>query len=259
MLFLIPIAFVSGALTVFSPCVLPLLPIVLASGIDGNVARIRGTIMGLILSFTLTSLLLAIVVRLFHIPADAVRLGAVILLVMLGFSLVFPHLWEIGQCFIEKYWNVKPIQQEGNGFASGLITGGSLGIVWTPCVGPVVATVATLAALNSFSFISILILLSYATGIGIPLYYIAKGGREVTQKLTFFKKRNQNARRIFGIIILLTALIIYFGVDRSLQAWTLQVLPSSWTSLAGTFEDALQVNPVLEQLQNTEHTVKQQK
>jgi len=63
MYLLIPIAFLSGILTVFSPCVLPILPIILSSGIDGDTNRIKGVIVGLVMSFTAASLLLATAVR----------------------------------------------------------------------------------------------------------------------------------------------------------------------------------------------------
>jgi cytochrome c biogenesis protein CcdA len=248
MYLLLPIAFISGILTVFSPCVLPILPIVLASGIDGRIQRVRGIITGLVISFTIASLLLATIVRLLHIPADNIRFGAVILLIILGLSMVFPKLWKNTQVFIEKYWKAKPIQQQGNGFGSGFLAGVSLGIVWTPCIGPVVATVATLAALDSFSLISVLIIFFYALGTGVPLYLIAKGGRKVTQKLTFFKQNNEQVRSIFGSVILITAVMIYFSIDRIVQAWTLSVLPTSWTLLASTFENSLHVTNILRQL-----------
>ena len=80
------------------------------------------------------------------------------------------------------------------------------------------------------------------------MYLIAKGGRNVTQKLTFFKENHEQVRRIFGNVIFLTALSIYIGADKALQAWTLQVLPSAWTQLAGNFEQWLHVTPLLRQL-----------
>ncbi len=88
MYLLLPIAFVSGVLTVFSPCVLPLLPIILASGIDGRISKIRGIIIGLVMSFTIASLLLTALVRLLNISADAVRL---IELFRHGPSMCCPH------------------------------------------------------------------------------------------------------------------------------------------------------------------------
>ena len=248
MLFLIPIAFISGVLTVFSPCVLPILPIILASGIDGNTRRIKGMIAGLVVSFTIASLLLATVVRVLGIPADTVRLFAVGLLIVFGLSLVLPKLWERAQAWIEKYWRFQPSQNKNSGFGGGFITGVSLGIVWTPCIGPVVAAVATLAAVSSFSLSAVFIALAYAIGTGVPLYFIAKGGSAVSQKLTFFKKENQKIRQLFGLIILATALFIWTGADRTLQAWTLSNLPESWTQITTTFEKRVNVDSELAKL-----------
>ena len=256
MFLLIPIAFISGVLTVFSPCVLPILPIILASGIDGKIWRIRGIITGLVLSFTIASLLLATIVRVFGVPVDVIRNFAVVLLIIFGLSMVFPVIWEKVQVFIERYWRVQPAQTQGNGFGGGFITGVSLGIVWTPCIGPVVAAVATLAAVNSFSFMTVAVSFAFALGTGIPLYFIAKGGSRITSKLGFVKQNNQKMRQIFGVIILATALFIWMGADRALQAWTLSHLPESWTQLASTFESQLNVDESLKKLRSDESVEK---
>jgi len=245
MFLLIPIAFISGILTVFSPCVLPILPAVLASGIDGNTRRIKGVIMGLVISFTIASLLLATMVRVLGIPADIVRAMAVVLLVIFGISLVFPVIWEKAQIWIERYWHFQPIQNQNSGFWGGFLTGTSLGIVWTPCIGPVVAAMATLAAVSSFSITMVLIVFAYALGTGIPLYFIARGGSAVSQKLNFFKTESQKIRQIFGLIILATALFIWTGADKVLQAWTLSTLPASWTQIATNFESRFKINDQL--------------
>ncbi len=248
MFLLIPIAFISGILTSFSPCVLPILPAVLASGIDGNTRRIKGVILGLVISFTIASLLLATIVRVLGIPADTVRALAVVLLVIFGISLVFPVIWEKVQIWIERHWHFQPVQNQNSGFWGGFLTGTSLGIVWTPCIGPVVAAMATLAAVSSFSLSMIAVVLAYAIGAGIPLYFIARGGSAASQKLAFLKTENQKIRQVFGIIILATALFIWTGLDRVLQGWTLANLPQSWTQIATTFESSVKVDTQLREL-----------
>jgi thiol:disulfide interchange protein len=122
--------------------------------------------------------------------------------------------------------------------------------VWTPCIGPVVAAVATLAAVSSFSVNAVFIALAYALGTGMPLYYIAKGGSKVSSKLRFIKSENQKIRQIFGLLILVTALFIWSGTDRKLQAWTLENLPESWTNITTTFESRFKLDTQLEQLMN---------
>ena len=249
---LVLVAFLSGILTVFSPCVLPILPVILASGIDGNRQRIRGVIAGLVVSFTVASLLLATIVRVFGVPADIVRLVAVGLLGVFGISLIFPQLWEMAQAWIEKYWRFQPKANTSSGFTGGFITGVSLGIVWTPCIGPVVAAVATLAAVSSFSITAVFIALAYALGTAVPLYLIATGSSKVTQKLSFVKNENTKIRQIFGLIIIATALLIWSGADRMFQAWTLQNLPESWTQITTVFEEQLVSDEEIDSLRETQ-------
>lgn len=249
MMILIIVAFISGILTTLTPCVLPILPVVLSSGIDGNKKRIKGFILGLIFSFVIISLSLATIVRVFGVPADIVRLFAVWLLIFFGISLVFPIIWEKVQLWIERYWRFQPVQKEGSGFGGGFITGISLGIVWTPCIGPIIATVATLAAVGSFSISMIFILLAYGVGAGIALYYIALGGSAISQKLTFIKNKNKEIRQILGIIILATALFIWSGTDRLFQAWTLSNLPDFWTQLPTKFEESINVDSEINRTQ----------
>ncbi|PJA55388.1 hypothetical protein CO165_03830 [Candidatus Roizmanbacteria bacterium CG_4_9_14_3_um_filter_33_18] len=248
MFLLIPIAFLSGVLTVFSPCVLPILPIILTSGIDGKISRIRGVITGLVVSFTIVSLLLATIVKALGIPVDTIRNFAIILLVIFGLSMIFPVIWEKVQIFIEQHWKMKLIKHYNDGFEGGFLTGVSLGIIWTPCIGPVIATVSTLAATNSFSVWTVVIAFAFALGTGVPLYFIARGGRTITSKLTVVKKNNQLIRQIFGVIIIATALFIWSGGDRTLQSWTLAHLPLSWTQLATTFENKININQALQKL-----------
>jgi cytochrome c biogenesis protein CcdA len=248
MFILLPIAFVSGLLTVFSPCVLPILPIILASGIDGKTKRIKGIITGLVVSFTLASLLLVTFVRMFGISADLIRDMAVFLLLIIGLNLVFPELWTKIQRNIEKYWRIQPVQKVDDTFLGGFATGVSLGIVWTPCVGPVLATVATLSATQTVTMSTFFITLSYAFGVSAPLYFIAKSGTSLSNRLGFVKKHNQNIRQMFGIVILFTALAMVSGFDRSLQAWTLNALPQSWTQIGTEFESKLNVNQLLKSI-----------
>lgn len=251
MFILIPIAFISGLLTVFSPCVLPILPIILASGIGGSKMRMSGTITGLVLSFTIASLLLATIVKVFGIPSDIIRNIAVLLLIIFGIPLVFPEFGQKVQVILERYWHFQPLHAKSQDFMGGLVTGISLGIVWTPCVGPILGAVATFAALNSLSLTTLIITFSYALGVGIPLYYISKGGNSILGSLGVIKTNNQNLRQTFGAIILLTALLIYSGTDKAIQAWTLRHLPSSWTQITTTFETRFDVHTMLDSLRRT--------
>lgn len=250
MLVLVPVAFLSGVLSVFSPCVLPILPVILSSGIDGRMERVRGVIFGLMVSFSVASLLLATAVRALGIPADAFRNFAVVLLVIFGLNMVFPLVLERVQIFFERRWKFTPVKNQNNSFGGGFLTGASLGIVWTPCIGPVLAAVATLAAVNSFSIAIVFIAFAYTLGIGFPLYYIAKGGSGVGVRLGIFRQNSVKMRQVFGVIILLSALFISTGADRAVQSWMLLRFPQSWTRLSPMFEEKINVTKLLQELRS---------
>ena len=78
----------------------------------------------------------------------------------------------------------------------------------------------------------------------------------MSQKLSFVKKENQKIRQIFGLIILATALFIWSGTDRALQAWTLNNLPESWTQITTTFENSVNVDSQLEKLKGNNQVTK---
>lgn len=243
MLTLLPVAFLSGILTVFSPCVLPILPIILSSGLDGNKSRVRGVIIGLILSFSVAALFLSAIVTLLGFSADSLRTLAAFLLFIIGISILFP-IWEKLQFYIERLFSKFPTTTRP-GFFGGFLTGVGLGLVWTPCVGPIVAAISTLAAVNKISLASVALVLAYAIGVGVPLWLIATQGSRFTSKLNFVKQNPVLVRQIFGIILMLTSIFVYFGYEKRLQVWFLDNLPEKWVTVATLVETKFGAQDVL--------------
>jgi cytochrome c biogenesis protein CcdA len=177
MAILLAFSLLAGAVTVLSPCILPVLPIVLSSSASSGKRRPLGVILGLIISFSLFTLLITKIVSLLGLSASTLRIIAVSVIGILGLSMIIPKLNEV----VEKALSFLPRlagnnQNEGNGFIPGFITGFSLGLVWAPCAGPILASVTALAALQSLSFASALVVIAYAVGSGFPLLAIAYGG-----------------------------------------------------------------------------------
>lgn len=205
-------------LTVFSPCVLPVLPIILMSGVESNAKRINGLISGIVVSLVIVTLFLSLIISLFGVSAEDIRTVSVFILIFLGLGFIFPKIGEKVTFFIEKKWFFKPIQNKSSGFVGGFVTGVSLGLVWTPCVGPVIATVATLSAINLTVIMSIITISVYSFGVAIPLYLIATGSAFFSKRLSFIKTNGEVVRQVFGLIILLTALFIWTGADKYFQS-----------------------------------------
>ncbi|MBT4123844.1 MAG: DUF3179 domain-containing protein [Candidatus Pacebacteria bacterium] len=250
MFYLFPIVFISGILTVLSPCVLPILPIILSSGLDGKKSRIYGTITGLVVSFTFFALLLSSFISALGISSDTLRIIASVILGFFGLSLVIPKIWITIQGKLETVFHAPTNSvKKDSGFGGGFLTGVTLGLVWTPCVGPIIATVTTLASLQSFSIELLVLMFTYSIGIAIPLFAIAQGGSYISQKMGWYKKNQTKVRKWFGIIIIATSLLISSGLERKFQSWVLDNLPESISNPVGNFEEKFSESTEIEQLE----------
>lgn len=234
MIILLGFAFLSGLVTILAPCIWPLLPIILSSSVAGKGhQRPLGITFGIMLSFAIFTLTVSSLVRIFHFDPNILRLFAVVVIGFLGLTIIIPALSEVIELWISKLsglWGQKG-QQQGTGFIAGFITGFSLGVVWSPCAGPILATIATLAATGQVTGGVILVTLAYAIGVGIPLFIFAYGGQQIIAKTRFISSQTGRIRQIFGIIMLLTALAIYTNYDKVLQVKLLDVLPQFGVAL----------------------------
>lgn len=248
MIILIIFAFIAGLVTVLSPCILPILPIVLSGALSGGKSRPLGVITGFILSFTFFAVFSFTLAKALGISPDALRYISVALLVLFGISLFVPKFQLILEQFASKFSSIG--QKKREGFTGGVILGVSLGIVWTPCVGPILASVLTLAATSSITLDLILITLAFSLGTALPMIGIAYGGRHVLQTLPYLKKRSEMIQKVFGILIIGTAVMIYFGWDRSFQSYVLEKFPEYGEGLT-KFEQTEKVQDNIEKLKES--------
>ncbi len=223
---LIVFSFLAGLVTVLSPCILPVLPIVLSGSINGGHRRPIGIVVGFILSFTLFTLFLSTLVKATGLSADFLRSFSVVIIMLFGISLLLPNF----QVLMEKLFTrlsslVSTNSSRGTGFFSGLLLGISLGLIWTPCVGPIIASVITLAATSSVNGSSFLITLAYSAGTAIPMFAITYGGRALLLKVPWLLKNTTKIQKTFGIIMILVALGILFNLDRKFQTEFLDKFP----------------------------------
>jgi cytochrome c biogenesis protein CcdA len=181
-----------------------------------------GVIIGFVLSFTFFTLFLATIVRQTGIPADTLRLTSVIIVALFGISLLIPQFQiQIEQLF-SKLSNYLPQGNQYHGFGGGVLIGGSLGLLWTPCVGPILASVISLAIAGTVTLEAALITLSYSLGTGIPMFFIMLGGRKLVQRIP----NPQNIQKVFGVIMIMTALGILLNIDRAFQTFILETFPN---------------------------------
>ena len=241
---LIAFAFVSGVITILSPCILPVLPIVLSGGVGGGKARPLGVVAGFIVSFTVFTLTLSAIVQALGIPVDTMRWVAVVLIVLFGLVMLIPWLrdrFEIVASRIARRGSVGGAGGPGTpgtaprsgwaGFGSGIVVGLSLGLIWTPCVGPIMASVISLALTQHVDGGSVLITLAYTLGTSIPMLGVMLGGRALLSRVPALTRNAPRIQQVFGVLMILVGVAIGLGWDRRFQAAVLAAFPNYGSGL----------------------------
>src|SRR5919202_605871 len=193
MVLLLVIGFLAGVVTAISPCVLPVLPILLAGGASGGRRRPYAIIAGLVLSFTVFTLTAAWIVDRLGLPDDFLRNAALVLLFVVAATLLVPRLGELLERPFLPLTRRRPAGS-GGGFVLGL----SLGLVFVPCAGPIFSYVVVRAGSEHLNSKAVLLIVAYSLGAAVPMLLVALGGREISSKL-----RGPRGRPALGVVMAL--------------------------------------------------------
>jgi cytochrome c biogenesis protein CcdA/thiol-disulfide isomerase/thioredoxin len=214
-------ALVAGAGTALSPCVLPILPAVLSAGVTGGRRRPFGVVTGLALSFTFATVGLVYVIDALGLPNGFARDLAIVILFAFGVSLLFPPIGDRIEAFASRL-APGPARFRGDGFGSGLIVGASLGLVYAPCAGPILAGVIVVSAAQDFTAGRLAVAFSYAVGSAIVLYLLLLGGRSLTSRLAPVRGRVQMG---LGAVMVIVAIAMTANLDTRFQTAIASDLP----------------------------------
>jgi cytochrome c biogenesis protein CcdA/thiol-disulfide isomerase/thioredoxin len=223
MVVLIAFAFVAGAATALSPCVLPVLPVALSAGATGGRRRPLGVVCGLVLSFTFATVALVYVISALGLPDDLLRNVAIAVLAGFGVALLVPRISGRVEAALSRLARRGPASTKGDGFASGVVLGSSLGLVYAPCAGPILAGVITVSAAQDFTVGRLAVALSYALGSAVVLYGLMLGGRRVTSPLA---RRSGSFQAAIGAVMVGVALLMAFELDIRFQTTIADKLPA---------------------------------
>jgi cytochrome c biogenesis protein CcdA/thiol-disulfide isomerase/thioredoxin len=233
---LVLIGLLGGLITGISPCILPVLPVIFFSGIGGTrpepaaesgggtaiavetkptlSERLRPyrVIGGLVLSFSLVTLIGTSLLSLLHLPQDAIRWAGLIALTVIGLGLIFPRFEEI----LEKPFSRIPQLQMSEG-RSGFGLGLALGVLYVPCAGPVLAAIVVAGATGAVGIDTVALTISFAIGAALPLLFFAMAGQRVAERVGTFRRHQRRIRVIGGIVMLAFAVALVFNVPAKLQ------------------------------------------
>ena len=226
------LSLLAGSLTTLSPCVFPILPLVLGGAAQGNRLAPLAMGLGMALSFAGIGVALGALGPAIGLDSEHVRNFGAVLLMALGLMMWVPVLNErFAQWMMPLASGANGVSTrlQGDTLGGALLLGGVLGLVWSPCSGPLLASALTLVASEGGAWRGGVILGVFGLGAATPLVAVAyasrRGFQSVRDKVLAHGDR---VKKIFGALIFLAGVAIATGADKWLEAQLLDHLPEAW-------------------------------
>ncbi|OED42260.1 cytochrome C biosynthesis protein [Chromatiales bacterium (ex Bugula neritina AB1)] len=222
-------AWLAGVLTLINPCVLPLLPVIIAGAFQGNRHGPIYMAVGLTVSFTVVGVLVTAFGHLIGLSEEVINRVAAIMMIIFGTILLIPVAQEklatvaapLASGANNRMYNVKAQGAAGQ-FYIGLL----LGAVWSPCVGPTLGGAIGLAATGEGLMQATLTMISFGIGVSTILLLLSYGSRELlTARRNRLMKWMPWAKPIMGCALLLVGFTLLFHWNQAIDAWLLDVMP----------------------------------
>jgi cytochrome c-type biogenesis protein len=225
----------AGGLTTLSPCVFPLLPLVLGGAVQGH--RLAPVAMGagMMASFAAIGMVLGALGPALGVDADTVRTTGAALLIAFALVMLVPALGErFSQWMlpIASAANTASTRLDGRSLASAMALGAVLGLVWSPCSGPLLGSALTLVASEGGVLRGGVVLALFGLGAAIPLVAVAYASRTgFARARDWVLVRIERVRHVFALLLGAMGVAILTGADKWVEARVLTWLPDAWVNL----------------------------
>lgn len=229
----------AGGLTTLSPCVFPILPLVVGGAMAGNRLAPLAMGAGMVASFALMGVLVGALGGALGIDSDHIRVAGAVLLIAFGIVMLVPglnnHFTQL-MTPLAGYASRASSRVEGSSLAGAFALGALLGMVWSPCSGPLLASALTLVATQGNAADGALILGLFGLGAAVPLMVIAYASRAgFARSRDWVLAHIGKLKQGFAWLILLVGIAILFGGDKWLEAQITQRLPDAWLNITTRF------------------------
>ena len=225
----------AGGLTTLSPCVFPLLPLVLGGSLQRNRAAPLAMGLGMILSFVLLGVFVGVLGDAIGLDPATVRSGAAAMLIAFGLVMLVPALNRGFNVLISPLATSASAASgdlDDGSLRGALLMGGLLGLIWSPCSGPLLGAALTLVASEGGAVRGGLILGLFGLGAAMPLVLAAYASRAGFARLRgWVLAHAESSKKLFGGLLLGVGLLILSGADRWLEGWLTDLMPDAWLRL----------------------------
>jgi cytochrome c-type biogenesis protein len=221
-------ALLAGILPVAAPCTLPVLPVLLGASIgQRSSARPVFMALGFAISFAGAVLVFSAITQIAGVDAATLRSAAIVMLTIFGLLMIWPQPFDalmarLGSLLGSGH-RPRTIDPSNVG---GFLLGTTLGLVWTPCAGPVLGSILTVLATTPDFSKAALLLCVYALGAAIPMLAIAYGGQVVTTRVKHVAAIAHRLRQGFGVVVIGFAAAMHFQYDTLVTAWLSDLYPN---------------------------------
>jgi cytochrome c biogenesis protein CcdA/thiol-disulfide isomerase/thioredoxin len=240
------IGIAGGLITGISPCIIPVLPVIFLSGgvqgarkvrvpaPDAAPVRVKSSrpylvVLGLVVSFSLFTLIGSLLLAILHLPQDFLVWAGTIVLILIGIGLIFPRF----QHMLEKPFSFIPqtaVGTERGGFVLGI----ALGTVYVPCAGPVLAAITVAGSTGEIGIGTIVLTLAFSIGAAIPLLAFALAGRGLAERVKSFRRHERAIRLVGGVVMIALAVGLFFDLPGTVQ----RLIPDYTASIQKSFGES---------------------
>ncbi|MBY6210618.1 sulfite exporter TauE/SafE family protein [Microbulbifer agarilyticus] len=230
----IPLAFIAGIVGILSPCVWPLVPVVMTSSSTGGRRGPFFMSLGLACAFAIAGTVLTLLLINLGLDPVAYRNFAAVLLIFVALTLIIPRLgyWLSGQLSrLTSGFGTSSDSTESSG-AGQFFMGALLGLVWLPCVGPTLGAAIALASVGQQVPTAFLVMFVFGVGTASALLVAAYlSGRLLNRWRGGIMTNGERAKKVLGVLLLVLGVMVLSGLDKVLEAFALGILPDWALSL----------------------------
>ncbi|MGL5010604.1 MAG: cytochrome c biogenesis CcdA family protein [Paracoccaceae bacterium] len=223
-------AYLAGLLTLINPCVLPVLPIVLASSLHRDRRAPLALAAGMSLSFVALGLGITALGPALGLDTDSVTMGAALLMMLFGLVMLVPALSGRFSTATAGFAARADAQIDGTvdaGLGGQFLSGALLGAVWSPCIGPTLGAAIALASTGQSLGRAGAIMLAFAVGVSTLILILAYGAKSaIRRRQTTLRALAERAKPIMGVAFILVGAAIWFRINHVIEGWLVQNLPA---------------------------------